>query len=93
MENTHELLGDVTYSHDTYECVRNAHAVVIVTEWDAFRALDLARMKSIMASPVLIDLRNIYRAEDVVRHGFVYADVGRGTAASVESRGDVGRAA
>jgi UDPglucose 6-dehydrogenase len=93
MENTRELLNDVVYSHDAYECVRNAHAVVIVTEWDAFRALDLARMRTVMASPVLVDLRNIYRAEDVLRHGFVYADVGRGTAEGAERAGDFGRAA
>jgi len=51
--------------------------VVIVTEWDAFRALDLARLKTVMAAPVLIDLRNVYQRDDVERHGFAYTAVGR----------------
>jgi len=50
---------------------------VIVTEWEQFRALDLKRLKQSMAKPVLVDLRNIYQAEDVVRHGFAYESVGR----------------
>jgi UDPglucose 6-dehydrogenase len=51
---------------------------VIVTEWEQFRALDFARLKQAMAQPVLVDLRNVYRAEDVARHGFEYESVGRG---------------
>jgi UDPglucose 6-dehydrogenase len=51
--------------------------VVIVTEWNQFRALDLDRLKSIMASPVLVDLRNIYRPDEVTAHGFTYAGIGR----------------
>ncbi|MDF2605198.1 MAG: UDP-glucose 6-dehydrogenase [Sphingomonas sp.] len=56
---------------------RGADVVVIVTEWDAFRALDLRRLKSTMAAPVLVDLRNIYDREDVERIGFHYTGVGR----------------
>ena len=53
---------------------------MIVTEWEEFRALDFARLKAAMAQPVLVDLRNIYRAEEMVRHGFAYTSVGgRGT--------------
>ena len=51
--------------------------MVIVTEWVQFRALDLGRLKREMAQPVLVDLRNIYRPEDMAAHGFVYESVGR----------------
>ncbi|RYF31489.1 MAG: UDP-glucose 6-dehydrogenase, partial [Comamonadaceae bacterium] len=61
--------------------VAGADAAVIVTEWNIFRALDLDRIKAAMAAPVLIDLRNVYRAEQVRAKGFTYVDVGRGIAA------------
>jgi len=57
-----------------HDFVRRGH---IVTEWDAFRALDFARLKERMAAPVLVDLRNIYPPEDLQRHGFTYVSVGR----------------
>ena len=72
------LPGDVTYCGDAYECVEGADATVIVTEWDTFRALDLDRVRTLMKTPVLVDLRNIYRGEQVREKGFVYADIGRG---------------
>ena len=50
---------------------------MIVTEWEQFRALDFARLKKVMARPVLVDLRNIYQPEEVARHGFAYESVGR----------------
>ena len=55
-----------------------ASALVIVTEWEQFRALDFVRLKKVMAQPVLVDLRNIYRPDEVARHGFAYEGVGRG---------------
>ncbi|MBR7518022.1 hypothetical protein KC217_20340, partial [Mycobacterium tuberculosis] len=54
-----------------------AEAVVIVTEWNAFRALDLTRLKTQMAGDLLVDLRNIYRPEEVTRHGLRYVSIGR----------------
>ncbi|WP_336810057.1 UDP-glucose dehydrogenase family protein [Bosea sp. MMO-172] len=72
------LPAGVTYCRDAYECVAGADAAVIVTEWNIFRALDLDRVKAAMAAPVLVDLRNVYRAEQVRAKGFTYADVGRG---------------
>ena len=72
------LPAGVTYCGDAYECVAGADAAVIVTEWNIFRALDLDRVKATMAAPVLVDLRNVYRAEQVRAKGFSYADVGRG---------------
>ena len=54
-----------------------ADAVVLVTEWDAFRALDLARLQAVMSAPVLVDLRNIYDPKDVRAAGFAYSSIGR----------------
>ena len=71
------MLEDVTFASDAYDAASKADALVIVTEWDAFRALDFARLKGEMTSPVLVDLRNIYDPADVERHGFAYHSVGR----------------
>lgn len=79
-EGTHEaqsLLKDVEFRADPYAVAQGADALVIITEWDQFRALDLDRVKSLMAQPVLVDLRNIYSPEDVRSRGFRYASIGR----------------
>jgi UDPglucose 6-dehydrogenase len=73
-----KLLDNVTYAKSAYECITGADAMVIVTEWDEFRALDLGRAKGLLKAPVLVDLRNIYRPETVKKLGFVYESVGRG---------------
>ena len=77
MEQAKPVLGDVAYCKDAYDCATGASALVIVTEWEQFRALDFVRLKQVMAKPVMVDLRNVYRAEDVTRHGFIYESVGR----------------
>ncbi len=82
MEQAKPLMSNVMFFDNAYSCAEGASALVIVTEWEQFRALDFKRLKATMASPVLIDLRNIYRAEEIARHGFVYESVGR-------PRGDV----
>ena len=79
MEQAKPLLPDVTYCDGPYSCADGADGVVIVTEWEQFRALDLEQMKQRMACPVLIDLRNIYSGEDVRKHGFIYVGLGRST--------------
>jgi len=71
------LLSNVHFAADAYDAAQQADAVVIVTEWNSFRALDLDRLRTIMNTPVLVDLRNIYRREDVEQHGFSYESVGR----------------
>jgi UDPglucose 6-dehydrogenase len=71
------MLENVTYCSDAYDCVTGADAVAIVTEWDAFRALDLGRIKAALRSPIVVDLRNIYRTQDMLRNGFSYVSVGR----------------
>jgi UDPglucose 6-dehydrogenase len=76
MEQARAVLQDVTYCADAYDCAQGADALVLITEWDAFRALDLARLKQTMRAPVVVDLRNVYRAEEMARHGFDYVRVG-----------------
>ena len=77
MENARLVMDDITYADDAYAAARGADALVIITEWNQFRALDFARLKSIMKSPVLVDLRNIYRHDEVTKHGFAYTSIGR----------------
>jgi UDPglucose 6-dehydrogenase len=79
MTQAKPLLGNATFCDNTYSCAEGASALVIVTEWEEFRALDFARLKAIMARPVLVDLRNVYQADEVKRHGFAYESVGRPT--------------
>jgi UDPglucose 6-dehydrogenase len=77
MERFRQEADSVEFSANPYECAVDADAIVIVTEWDQFRALDLKRLASVMACPVIVDLRNIYAPDEVVRHGFLYSCVGR----------------
>jgi UDPglucose 6-dehydrogenase len=78
MEQAKPYLSNVTFCADAYACAEGASALAIVTEWEQFRALDFGRLKRVMERPVLVDLRNIYRPEEVARHGFAYEGVGRG---------------
>ena len=78
MHEAAKLLDGVEMKTNAYDAAEGADAVVIVTEWDQFRALDLDRLKGLMAQPVLIDLRNIYRPDDMKRRGFRYSGIGRG---------------
>src|ERR1700727_739872 len=79
MEQARRELPDIEYCDDPYVCVRGAHAMVIVTEWVQYRTLDLERLKRELAQPVVVDLRNIYRPEEMTALGFIYESVGRGT--------------
>ncbi|MHB8528759.1 MAG: UDP-glucose dehydrogenase family protein [Caulobacteraceae bacterium] len=72
-----QLLREVEFTSGPYEAVSGADAVVILTEWDQFRALDLDRMKVLVRSPVIIDLRNVYRPEELRSRGFRYFSLGR----------------
>jgi UDPglucose 6-dehydrogenase len=77
MEQAKPALPAMIYCNSAYSAAEGAAAVVIVTEWEQFRALDLARLKSVMARPVIVDLRNIYRADEMERANFRYIAVGR----------------
>ncbi|MBN8605828.1 MAG: UDP-glucose/GDP-mannose dehydrogenase family protein [Caulobacterales bacterium] len=77
MNEAKHMLKDVQFATGPYDCVQNADAVVIITEWDQFRALDLDRIKDTLKTPVLVDLRNIYRPDEMRAKGFTYVSVGR----------------
>ena len=77
MEQAKPALPAVHYCGSAYAAAEGAAALVIATEWEQFRALDLARLKSIMAQPVIVDLRNIYRIDEMKRAAFHYVAVGR----------------
>jgi UDPglucose 6-dehydrogenase len=72
-----KLLPEVTTEADPYACIEGADALVILTEWDQFRALDLDRVRSIMRNPVVVDLRNVYKPDDMATRGFTYVSIGR----------------
>ncbi|MDK1375523.1 MULTISPECIES: UDP-glucose 6-dehydrogenase [unclassified Sinorhizobium] len=77
VENARKVIDGIDYATDPYDAAADADALVIVTEWNEFRALDFARLKTVMKTPLLVDLRNIYRKDEVARHGFGYASIGR----------------
>jgi UDPglucose 6-dehydrogenase len=77
MEQAKPLLPDVHYCQSAYSAAQGADAVVIATEWEQFRALDLSRLRAVMSQPVIVDLRNIYRSDEMKRAAFRYVPVGR----------------
>ena len=79
------LLDNVVFAEDAYRCAEGAHALVLVTEWEAFRALDLGRIRDLLVTPILVDLRNVYRADEVHRKGFSYTGIGRPAAAEANA--------
>ena len=79
MEQSKTELSEICYCDGPYSCAEGADALVIVTEWEQFRALDLDRLKRAMAQQIIIDLRNIYEPQDLIAHGFRYESIGRST--------------
>ena len=77
MEQAKPQLPNIHYSNSAYAAAEGADAVVIATEWEQFRALDLARLKDVMAQAVIVDLRNIYHADEMARAKFRYVGIGR----------------
>ena len=77
MHEAKKMLPDITYCNDAYETMKDADAVVVLTEWNQFRSLDTKRMKSLLKSPVLVDLRNVYTPADMRAAGFNYVCIGR----------------
>jgi UDPglucose 6-dehydrogenase len=77
MAQARPLMPEVIFHEDAYSAIEGADALAIVTEWDAFRALDLERVKRLLKQPILVDLRNVYRPADARKHGFAYVSVGR----------------
>ena len=77
MKEAAKMMDNVVWCKETYDAITGADAVVIITEWNEFRALDLPRVKSLLTSPTVIDLRNIYKPEDMSAAGFYYVSIGR----------------
>ncbi len=84
MAEAKKLLAGVEFCAGPYEAMQGADALVIVTEWNAFRSLDLARMKSLLRAPVVVDLRNIYNPREMAAAGFRYFSIGRPPSAYAE---------
>src|SRR5712672_4060466 len=85
MELARIEMPDIQYSGDPYECANGADALVIVTEWEQFRALDLDRLKREMAHPVVVDLRNVYDPIELTKRGFLYQSIGRARPIAMKS--------
>ncbi|MEK9752469.1 MAG: UDP-glucose/GDP-mannose dehydrogenase family protein [Rhodospirillaceae bacterium] len=79
MEEAKKLMTGVVWCKDAYETLDGADAVALVTEWNQFRALDLKRVKGLLKAPVMIDLRNIYKPDEMAQAGFHYSSIGRAT--------------
>ncbi len=77
MKEAAALLDDVEYAEGPYQALKGADGVVIITEWDEFRALDIDRVKALMKAPVMVDLRNIYRPREMAERGIDYHSIGR----------------
>ena len=77
MEQAKPLMPEVTMTQNAYAAAEGADAIALITEWDAFRALDLQRIKSLMRTPVMVDLRNVYDPAEVREEGFTYTSIGR----------------
>jgi len=77
MKEAEEMLPNVVFCGDAYETMEGADALAIVTEWNEFRLLDLERVKGLLSAPLMIDLRNIYKPDEIIKAGFDYYSVGR----------------
>jgi UDPglucose 6-dehydrogenase len=77
MDNAAKELEDVAWYQDPYEVVKDADILVIITEWNEFRALDMERIAGSMKTKTIVDMRNIYRPNDMKKLGFTYISIGR----------------
>ena len=77
MAQARQAIPGLALANSAYACIEGADAMVIVTEWNEFRALDIKRVQALLKAPVVVDLRNIYRPDEMARLGFTYVSVGR----------------
>ena len=77
MDEARKWLPEIGYAEDEYDAIRGADVLVIITEWNQFRALDMERVKGLLKTPKIADLRNIYEPDDMRELGFEYVGVGR----------------
>ena len=83
MNEARKLLAGIVFCASAYEAMEGAHALVIITEWNEFRALDLGRVRTLLQTPTVVDLRNIYKPADMAEAGFSYFSIGRDPAESL----------
>ena len=86
MDEAKPLLDGVEWCANAYAAMEGADFLVILTEWNEFRALDLARVKQLLGSPLIVDLRNIYEPDAMAAAGFDYISVGRASAAPASAK-------
>jgi UDPglucose 6-dehydrogenase len=77
MENTKAVLPELHYARDAYDCAQGADFVVLATEWNEFRALDLEKLARALRARTMIDLRNVYDSDELRAAGWTYTGVGR----------------
>jgi UDPglucose 6-dehydrogenase len=77
MAEAQKLLPDLVYCQDAYQTMEGADALILLTEWNEFRGLDLDRVKGLLASPLVIDLRNIYQPQEMAAAALSYLSIGR----------------
>ena len=77
MTEAHMFIDDVSWSDDPYSAIKGADGVVILTEWGEFKYLDLDKIKELLKSPLIIDLRNMFSPDDIIKKGFDYVSIGR----------------
>jgi UDPglucose 6-dehydrogenase len=77
--NGHSAFAGIQWAKTAYEAAKGAHAVILLTEWNEFRGLDLVGLARSMREPVMIDLRNLYSLADIARTPFIYYSLGRQT--------------
>src|SRR5579859_3023863 len=86
MDEAKKLMPDLDYCDDAYQAIDGADVLVLLTEWNEFRGLDLERIKSLLRAPVVVDLRNIYQPQDMADAGLVYHSIGRRTGAPLPGK-------
>jgi UDPglucose 6-dehydrogenase len=77
MKEAAKYLHNIAWCEDAYDTMKGADALVIITEWNEFRSLELKNVKALLRKPLVIDLRNIYKRQDMMQHGFHYVSIGR----------------
>jgi UDPglucose 6-dehydrogenase len=85
MDHARKMLAEVEFAEDPYACAKGASALVVLTEWRQFKTLDLPRLREVLAQPLIIDLRNIFRPADMAAHGFTYVSIGRPTVGKAQN--------
>ena len=77
IENTKKIFNEIEYCQELYEAAKDTDAILILTEWNEFKEMDLKRVKKLMKNPLIIDGRNIFNTEEMKKEGFNYISIGR----------------